>query len=390
MKRGGRWTWLLGATLVLAMAACRTKPAAHAQSSAPQAAVEKPSNPADIAVVRRLLDEGKALMRSGQGVRAEPLLQQAVQFAAALTPSDPSLLSEALAEHASCLVLLKRLAEARPLIQDALPLVQRGTVEGQKREFQLLMTLAESYRYEGRNDFALAPFRAALQASSLPRYERELVNRHTEAAARLATTLQQLGRHAEATQVLEEALAMAQRNEQPADSSRLTMQLAFSYLQLGDVTRTVTMLQTIGAHGRRLRTSDMTFSDVALDDFLPAPAVPEAPAPPSTPQAPPPAPSSTTTSPAVARAAQRVDEMRSDFQRCYQSALATNSLLQGASRLIIKLAADGHVAEAKALAVSLPVEMVECLLRHAVAANFDPPDGGAAVIVVPVTFVKRD
>ena len=387
MDRNGRWIcWaVVAATLAVASTACRSKPATHPHGSEQQAPTQQPSSAADIAAIQQLLDGGKDLIRSGQSQRAELSFQQAVQLASALTPSDPNLLSEALAEQASCLVVLERPAEARQLIQEALPLVQRGTLEGQKREFQLQMTLAESYRYEERDEFALAPFRAALQASSLAQHERELVGRHTEASSRLAVTLQRCGRHAEAAQALEQALVMARRNAQVADSSRLTVQLAFSYLQLHEVARAVTLLQTIDAHGRRLRTSDMTFSDVALEEFLPERPVPDgnAPAPPA------PMPPATATSPTVTNAARRVGEMRSDFRYCYHAALTTNGQLQGASRIVIKVAADGRVAEAKALGVGVPVEMVECLLRRAVASQFDPPEGGAAIIAVPLTFVKQ-
>jgi hypothetical protein len=39
--------------------------------------------------------------------------------------------------------------------------------------------------------------------------------------------------------------------------------------------------------------------------------------------------------------------------------------------------------------IGLPVAVVDCVLLRAGQAVFDPPEGGSAVIAVPVTFVKR-
>jgi hypothetical protein len=360
----------------------------HAQRPSGQAREPAASSDKDIASVRRLLDRGKALARAGKLDQAETPLQLAIQGASALTPPNASLLSEALAELASCLVQRKQPAEAQPLIQRALPLVARDTLDGAKREFQLQMTLAESYRYQLRNEFAVAPFRAAIAAAARPQFEADMMDRFIDASTRLASTLSALDRHVEATETLEQALQATQSSARAADSYRLSVLLAASQMRAGRVSEALTLLRSVGAKGHGLRRSDETFYDVPIEEFMPesgAPRSDRAAAPPAAamPSQPP------TNTPAVSSAALRVAEMRDGFQRCYVSTLAADRGVEGSARIVMKVGADGGVTESKALGVGLPVEMVECILRRAMTGGFDPPAGGSAVIVVPVTFVKR-
>jgi tetratricopeptide (TPR) repeat protein len=390
MKLSETLAWLVGALLMPSLMSCQGRPPAHAPRASASASAAEPeaSSDRDVAAVRELLDRGKALAHAGKPSQAETPLQLAFQSASALTPANPSLLSEVLAELASCLVQLNRSAEAQPLIHEALPLVPHDTLDGAKREFQLQMILAESYRYEKRDEFAVAPFRAALAVTTRPQFEADMVKQCTDASTRLARTLDGLDRHAEASETLEQALQVAQRHAQAGDSYRLSVLLAVSQIQLGKLGQALTLLQSIGAKGRGLHRSDMTYYDVPLEEFMAAPAAPQGPPAPVAHVAPMPPPQPTH-APGVPNAALRVAEMREAFQRCYLAALSADPRVEGSTRVVIKVGADGSVTESKALGVGVPVEMVECILRRAVSSSFDPPDGGSAVIVVPVSFVKR-
>lgn len=126
------------------------------------------------------------------------------------------------------------------------------------------MTLAESCRYEGRPEFSIAPFRAAiapLGTADTP----DLVSRHTEAANRLATTLIQLERDSEAEPVLDQALRVARRSGADGHHARLATQLALIFMRRNELER----LRDLGARGRLLRVADTTYSDAPLNQLLP-------------------------------------------------------------------------------------------------------------------------
>ncbi|HKY37428.1 MAG TPA: AgmX/PglI C-terminal domain-containing protein [Polyangiaceae bacterium] len=92
----------------------------------------------------------------------------------------------------------------------------------------------------------------------------------------------------------------------------------------------------------------------------------------------------------VNNAARVVAGMRAGFRSCYQRGLAENPDAAGNIRLTIRVGAGGEVAGVTATpSGSLPASVVSCVQSRAQAAQFDPPEGGAAVIAVPVTFVKQ-
>jgi hypothetical protein len=92
----------------------------------------------------------------------------------------------------------------------------------------------------------------------------------------------------------------------------------------------------------------------------------------------------------VSNAARVVAGMRAGFRNCYQRGLAENPDAAGSIRLTIRVGAGGEVAGVQAApSGSLPASVVSCVQARAQAAQFDPPEGGAAVIAVPVTFVKQ-
>ena len=92
----------------------------------------------------------------------------------------------------------------------------------------------------------------------------------------------------------------------------------------------------------------------------------------------------------VSNAARVVAGMRAGFRNCYQRGLAENPDAAGSIRLTIRVGAGGEVAGVSPSASgSLPASVVSCVVARAQAAQFDPPEGGSAVIAVPVTFVKQ-
>lgn len=93
---------------------------------------------------------------------------------------------------------------------------------------------------------------------------------------------------------------------------------------------------------------------------------------------------------AVSNAAAVVARMRAGFRACYQRGLAENPDAQGQIRLTIRVGPGGEVAGVNAVpSGTLPGSVVDCVKSRASAARFDAPEGGAAAILVPVTFVKQ-
>jgi hypothetical protein len=92
----------------------------------------------------------------------------------------------------------------------------------------------------------------------------------------------------------------------------------------------------------------------------------------------------------VTDAARVVANLRAGFRGCYQRGLADNPDAAGSIRLTIRVGAGGEVASVTpAASGTLPASVIGCVVARAQAAQFEPPEGGNAVIVVPVTFVKQ-
>ena len=96
---------------------------------------------------------------------------------------------------------------------------------------------------------------------------------------------------------------------------------------------------------------------------------------------------------AEARSATRLSviaKMKGGFRNCYQKGLNENPDAQGSIRLTIQIGPGGEVSNVTASSTgNLSPGVVACVQARARAGQFDPPDGGSAVIVVPVTFVKQ-
>ena len=92
----------------------------------------------------------------------------------------------------------------------------------------------------------------------------------------------------------------------------------------------------------------------------------------------------------VSNASRVVAGMRAGFRACYQRGLSANPDIQGSVRLSIRVGPGGEVQSVSASpSGNLGGDVVGCVRSRAQAAQFDPPEGGSAVVVVPVTFVKQ-
>ena len=92
----------------------------------------------------------------------------------------------------------------------------------------------------------------------------------------------------------------------------------------------------------------------------------------------------------ITNASRVVAGMRAGFRNCYNRGLQENPDSQGSIRLSITVGANGEVLNVSATpSGNLPASVIACVQGRARAASFDPPEGGSAVVVVPVTLVKQ-
>ncbi len=91
----------------------------------------------------------------------------------------------------------------------------------------------------------------------------------------------------------------------------------------------------------------------------------------------------------VSNASRVVAGMRAGFRACYQRELQANPDAQGSIRLTIRVGPGGEVQSVSAASSGNLGSAVGCVQGRASAAQFAPPEGGSAVISVPVTFVKQ-
>jgi outer membrane biosynthesis protein TonB len=92
----------------------------------------------------------------------------------------------------------------------------------------------------------------------------------------------------------------------------------------------------------------------------------------------------------VSDASRVVAQMRAGFRSCYNRGLAENPDIEGKIALSIKVGPTGQVSSVSATKTgSIPDSVLECVKARASSASFSPPQGGAAVVQVPVSFVKQ-
>jgi hypothetical protein len=92
----------------------------------------------------------------------------------------------------------------------------------------------------------------------------------------------------------------------------------------------------------------------------------------------------------VSNAAKVVGSLRSGFRACYQQELETAPDRAGKVRLTLRVDAQGNVRDVTLAPEGNLGSTLACVKALAQAAKFAPPEGGNAVIAVPVTFVKEE
>jgi hypothetical protein len=93
---------------------------------------------------------------------------------------------------------------------------------------------------------------------------------------------------------------------------------------------------------------------------------------------------------AISDARSVVAGMRPGFKACYQRGLAANPDSQGKITLTLRVGPGGEVQSASAATSGdIAAEVLDCVKQRAMAARFAPPEGGMAVVQVPVTFVRQ-
>lgn len=92
---------------------------------------------------------------------------------------------------------------------------------------------------------------------------------------------------------------------------------------------------------------------------------------------------------AVANASSVVARMRGRFRRCYQQGLNSNPEMQGSVTLTAKVGPNGEVLGVGGGGGGSLGAIVGCLKAVVAGAQFAPPDGGGAIITIPISFVRQ-
>ena len=92
----------------------------------------------------------------------------------------------------------------------------------------------------------------------------------------------------------------------------------------------------------------------------------------------------------VSNASSVVAGMAAGFRRCYNRGLAENPEMKGSVRITARIGPNGEVLSASPSGGgSLSGGVVSCVAARVASAQFAPPDGGGATIVIQVTFVSQ-
>jgi tetratricopeptide (TPR) repeat protein len=297
--------------------------------------------------VRLLLDAAQALATQKMWPEAEADLRKALELSYGFVAPWPQHRGEALLQLARCLVAQQRYAEARRFADQGLRLLHPGSLRDDQQLLALELARAEAFRGEQQVQGASSALASAVAAAE--RHPVEMAEALVDASLRLATELQATGQSFQASKTLERALAIARSGSQRGLGARIAQPLALLYDASGEPKRAQELRREYGLSA-------------------------------------PPASAASSSSENV----RGVAAMQADFRACYQASLEHESTPEGAVRLVIRIGPDGRVAEVKAAGLKLPRSTVDCLLKRAALARFEPPEGGSAIITVPVTFVKQD
>ncbi len=91
----------------------------------------------------------------------------------------------------------------------------------------------------------------------------------------------------------------------------------------------------------------------------------------------------------VANASAVVAGMAAGFRRCYNNGLKEDPNMKGSVRITARIGPNGEVLSASASGGGLSGSVIGCVQGRVASAQFSPPEGGGATIVIPVTFVSQ-
>jgi hypothetical protein len=92
----------------------------------------------------------------------------------------------------------------------------------------------------------------------------------------------------------------------------------------------------------------------------------------------------------VSNASAVVAGMAAGFRRCYNKGLQDDPTMKGSVRITAKIGPNGEVLSASPSGGGgLSPGVVSCVVARVQSAQFSPPEGGGATIVIPVTFVSQ-
>jgi hypothetical protein len=92
---------------------------------------------------------------------------------------------------------------------------------------------------------------------------------------------------------------------------------------------------------------------------------------------------------AVGNAAEVVAGMSPSFRRCYNRGLAEDPNMNGSLKITAKIGPDGDVLSATPSGgAGLSGAVISCAVARVQSAQFSPPSGGGATIVIPITFTQ--
>ncbi len=92
----------------------------------------------------------------------------------------------------------------------------------------------------------------------------------------------------------------------------------------------------------------------------------------------------------VGNASRVVAGMRAGFRACYNRGLQANPDMSGSVRVTARIGPNGEVLSASAApSGSISSDVANCIASRVKSAQFDPPEGGAATVVIPVTLVQQ-
>lgn len=91
----------------------------------------------------------------------------------------------------------------------------------------------------------------------------------------------------------------------------------------------------------------------------------------------------------VANASSVVARMQAGFRRCYNRGLQEDPNMKGSVRITARIGPNGEVLSVSPSGSGLSGTVISCVAARVSSAQFAPPEGGGATVVIPVTFVSQ-